>query len=109
MYQAARREDQAIGTHYWEVKEVPLPENRIIDIRTLVVLAKPKYVYVPEGVTVTPKNIQLHLPDIYVKKGIDKTLASLYTFGIKNLFKSMDFIYKKGTKRYSQIMRDVEI
>jgi len=61
----------------------------------------------PEGVIPIQKNVQLHLPDVYIKRGINKVVNALYTFGIKNFFKSMDYLYKKGIKRYSQQMRDV--
>jgi len=109
MYHIKRMRDRAIGLYFWEVKETEVPKNRIIDMETVVVMTKPKYVYMPEGVTTTQKNIQLHIPDVYIKQGINKVVSALYTFGIKNFFKSMDYLYKKSPKRYSQQMRDVSL
>jgi len=105
MYTMTRIQDKETRLYFWDTKKTKIPESQRIDIKTIVILAKPKYIYIPEGATITTKNPQLHLPDVYVKKDINTVETALYTFGIKNFFQSMDYLYKKRKKEYSQAMR----
>jgi len=105
MYNIQRKYDVLAKTYFWETKKINIPKDSIISKDTIVIIAKPKYVYIPEGITVTTKNPQLILPDIYVKQGINKVENSLYVFGIKNLFTTLDETYKKSKTKYSEQLK----
>jgi len=100
MYNIERKYDILAKTYFWETKKIEIPQDNIISKDTIVIIAKPKYVYIPEGITITKKSPQFILPDIYVKKGINKIQNTLYIFGIKNLFVTLDEAYKKSKTKY---------
>ncbi|MFC1842468.1 hypothetical protein ACFLYU_02305 [Candidatus Dependentiae bacterium] len=106
IYSIERKKDAATRTYFWDVKEAEIPEDNILSRDTIVIIAKPKYVYIPTGITITTKNPQLILPDIFVKRGIEKLKSSLYVFGLKNFLAVTDSVYKKGKKRYSQQLKE---
>jgi len=106
MYEIERKLDTAAKTYFWDTKEVDIPADNIISTDALVIIAKPKHVYIPAGITITTKNPQLVLPDIYIKRGIEKLSNTLYVFDLKNLLMPIDFVYKKGKKKYSHMIRE---
>jgi len=107
MFNIERKHDVLAKTYFWDAKKVDLPKDNIISKDTIVIIAKPKHVYVPEGITITKKNPQLILPSIYVKKGVNKIKNSLYVFGIKNLFATLKSSYKKAKTHYSQQLKNI--
>jgi len=104
MYQVERKLDRSAGAYFWEVQPVPVPQNRIITENIIVILAKPKYFYIPTGISMTTNNPQLRLPDIYVRPGICKEPTALYMLTIKNFFQTITFKYKKETAKYQQLI-----
>lgn len=106
MYEIERKLDVAAKTYFWKVKQIDVPADKIISIDTIVIIANYEKIYIPQGITITTQNPQLLLPDIYVKRGIEKLTSTLYLFGIKNLFAMTDTVYKKSTKQYSHQIKE---
>jgi len=106
IYTIERKLDVAAKTHFWDVKEAEVPKDKIIPTDAIVIVAKPKHIYLPTGITITTKNPQLLLPDVYVKRGIEKLTSTLYIFGLKNLLMLTDSVYKKGKVRYTQKIKE---
>ena len=104
MYVVKRNLDRSVSAYFWDVQEVELPKDRRITLDTIVIMAKPKYFYVPTGISMATSNPQLRLPNIYVKKGIFKEPASLYMLTIKNFFQPRAFKYKKEKIKYQQLL-----
>lgn len=102
MYSIERKENEETKLLYWEVAKIPLPEDRRIPLDTIIIIAKPKYVYVPLGATLTNTNPQLILPNIYIKKGITRLGNALYTLNIRHFFGPVRFSYKKEAASYQQ-------
>lgn len=72
---------------YWDVKKVPLPKNNIIpSTNSIVILAKPQDIYIPEGILPTKSSTHLLLPDIYVKKTISKRSTAMYLLNLSHFF-----------------------
>jgi len=106
IYIAERKVDAIARAYFWDIKEKPLPKDNIVPIEAIVIFANPKYVHVPTGITITTKNPQLVLPDIYVKPGINKVKSALLLFNVKNLVSTAKSLYKKAKTHYSRHMRN---
>lgn len=102
LYTIERKEDEETKLLYWTVQAAPLPEDRRISLDTIIIIAKPKYVYVPEGATLTNTNPQFILPNIYIKRGITRLANALYTLNVRHFFGPVKFYRKKEEKRYIQ-------
>ena len=81
-----KNKDEELNEYYWQVTQVPLPEDKIISNKTVIVFANPSKIYIPEGITPTQDNPQLILPDLYVKKSIAKMEEALYVLTIRQFF-----------------------
>ncbi|MBT3456353.1 hypothetical protein HN446_04785 [bacterium] len=88
--------DKKTQLHFWNAQEEPLPENHRIHKNSIVVLAKPKNVYVPTGITISNDDPQLILPTIYLKKQVNKLANALYILNIKQFFGSL-YLKQKQT------------
>ncbi len=96
LYSVERKKDKDTSATYWDVQKVEkLPENMVILDETIVIFARPKYIYVPTGITVTNDKPNFVLPPIYVKKGIKVTASTLYVLKIKQYFAQVDPLFKK--------------
>ena len=86
MYSVNLKKDQETKLHFWEVKLADIPEDRIIPSNTIVILAKPKNIFVPEGITPTTNIQQLLLPDIYAKKTINKVANAMFAINVRHFW-----------------------
>ena len=100
-YLVKQQKDEKTAETFWHVQKVNLPEDNRITLDTIVVFSKPHYIFVPKGITLIEKNPQLVLPDLYVKKNIDKLSSNLYVLNIKHYFEQTRETYKKREKDYS--------
>lgn len=104
MYKMERLHDESEEVYYWLVQEVPLPANNRIPLESITVLAKPKHIYVPEGITLAQNSPNLILPSIYIKKGIKINTNALYMLNLRQFFGQLYPIFQKKVARYlSQI------
>jgi len=100
LFVCERKNDEKTGLYFWDVKDIPMPDNNVIPLESLVLIAKPQNFYVPTGITLTNETQNLMVPDIYVKKGINKLTNSLYILNLAHFFSPEQFLYKKEPTRY---------
>jgi hypothetical protein len=86
LYKLEKKKDKELNEYYWDVTQLPLPENKKISKKTVIIFANNKKVYIPEGITPTKDYPQLVLPDIYIKKSITKAPEALYVLTIRQFF-----------------------
>lgn len=103
LYQLDRIQDEETKKYYWLVQPGKTPENNIIGLDTIIIFAQPKHIIVPLGKFKTKKTAHLYLPDIYVKKGINNLLQSLWVLKIKNFFSLVDYDIKKQLPTYTSL------
>lgn len=107
MYTYELKTDEQTKLLYWDVKKAALPENNQIDsIDSIVIIAKPKNVYIPEGITLTTEDANLILPDMYIKKGIKLTRNALYMLNLASFFRPVDMLYKIRPKSYGVMVEE---
>lgn len=104
MFQLEQNTDAETQISYWGCEEMPLPQNNILPRETLIIFANPRYVYVPTGISPTVAGLNLVLPPIYTKKGIDTIDNALYLLNIKHFFGPLQSLYKVQPKEYSQLV-----
>ena len=105
MYSVTRHEDPDTAIAYWDVKKIEhIKVNETIPLNAVVVFAKPDYIFVPEGITETDKGPQLVLPDLYVKKNVDKLETALYVLNLKRFFMHTNRIYKVKPGEYNMLL-----
>lgn len=100
MYQFQQTVNTQTQEYTWQVCKVDLPTNRIIELDTITIFAKPSHIYIPLGNFPTTKSPHLYLPDIYVKKEINTVIRSLWVLKIKNFFGLMNYETKKFSPLY---------
>ena len=94
MYEFKFDKDQETELYYIEAKKIPLPQDYMIPLETIIIIANPKNVYIPEGATLTHYSANLILPTIYIKKEFNFAHNVLYTNSIKQYFDSIHAEYK---------------
>jgi hypothetical protein len=100
LYKVEKKLDEELMEHYWEVSQVPLPENKIISKKAIIIFANPEKIYIPEGITPTRDDPQLVLPDVYVKKSLAKVREALYILTIRHFFSKPTTDYKHEPLRH---------
>lgn len=112
LYHIERKHDPDSKTHFWHITQKKLPETNIIPLETILIFAEPKDIFIPlatnqkESIIIADENINLTLPDIYVKQGIDKTGNALYVLNIKNFLAPVDLEYKKNGTHYATYIEE---
>lgn len=117
MYRFELKKDTLTQLSYWDAQVEPLSNHKVtrvetfgitteiivIPIETMIILAKPKHIYVPIGSTPTQESANIVLPDIYVKKGLSNVSQALYAVNIKHLFGPVRYLNK------AEPMRDISL
>ncbi len=98
-YGVDRKQDPDTKSYFWSVRKAEVPENGIVPLTSIVLFAKPKNIYVPLGITPTTDDPQLVLPTVYVRKGIDLVGSALSLLNVKQFYRSIHTVYKKGTEQ----------
>lgn len=98
IYKIERFQDKETKLFYWNVEQIELPQDMRVPLEALIIFAKPKDVYIPQGISVTKNTPNLTLPDIYIKKGMKVLPSTLYVLNIKQFFGQVNEKYKKQPK-----------
>lgn len=101
MYKIERKQDATTGIFFWDVSEEEIPKDKKLPITSILIFAKPESIYIPTGITITDNTPNLHLPDIYVRSGINKTSNALYVLHLKHFFGPVSNALKKEKKHYA--------
>ncbi len=106
-YTVELKEDENTKLSFWQTKKAPLPQNNYIPPETsIIIIAKPKNVYVPTGIRLTHPSANLILPDINIKKGVNSIRNALYILNLSFLFQPIDLLYKKEKTKYEQLIKE---
>lgn len=89
-YVIKKHKDPETKLRYWKVLKAGLPKDNHVPLHAIIVIAKPKNIYVPIGVTPTTKLPNLLLPPIYAKHGLDRIKNALFLLNIKQFFASVE-------------------
>jgi len=100
MFSIEQKNDAMDGTTYWETQQIDIPDTKKIPVQTIIIIAKPKHIYVPLGATPTAPNPSLILPPIYVKKGINHVADGLYLLNLKHLFSPVNYTSKTDAPHF---------
>ncbi len=100
MYSLALKQDEKTKLYFWQTQKVDLPKKNIIPLDTIIILAKPKNIYLPEGVTLSAESPNLVLPNVYVKKGIKIAKNALYMMNIMRYFGPVNYLYQPKPTNY---------
>lgn len=101
LYVIEKKQDTQTKLWYWEVQQHPYIEDRKIPVESLIILARPKDIYVPLGISLSKPSPHIILPTLYVKKGIKSVNNALYLLNLKQFFGPITYIYKRQAKQYS--------
>lgn len=95
LYSFDQDRDQETEIEFWDVKRMPLPQNRKIGLDTIVIFAPADKIFIPEGITpIKHQSADLILPEIFAKKSIDTLASSLYLINLKRLFSQVNKAYQ---------------
>lgn len=94
MYQFKFDKDDQTKLYYIEATEIPLPQDSMIPLETIVIIANPESVFVPLGATISQYSSNFILPNVYIKKDFDYSYNVLYTNSMKQYFDSVRAQYK---------------
>lgn len=111
-YHLERKHDPSSKSFFWRITPKKLPENNIIPLETILIFAKPKDIFMPiaegqkESIIISDENINLTLPDMYIRHEIDKMENALYVLNIKNFLAPVDIEYKKNGTQYATYIEE---
>ena len=105
MYQFTLHQDSETKLYYIYTKKIEVPKDRMISLDTIILIAKPENIVVPEGATITHYSPNLILPDIYTKKHFDISYNALYTVSIKQYFGQDLSEYKLKDENIAKILK----
>lgn len=101
MYSYERTYDKETDLMFWEAKKEALPENNQVPLESIVIFAKPEYVHIPLGITLTRESQNFILPDIFIKKGISYAKNAMFLLYLIHLFGPIHPNEVKSPTRYS--------
>ena len=106
-YTFTRKLNKETHIYLWSAKKSSLKTGKRVPLHTIVLIADPKNVYIPDGVTQTSKGVQLYLPDIYVKKDIDTADNAIFAAHIRQYFSPILKLYKGIPSGFETIIKSL--
>lgn len=107
LYKVKRKKNKETHAYLWDVKKSSLKKGKRIPLHTVVLIADPKNIYIPEGFSKTTKNVQLYLPDVYVKKGIETVDDAIFATHIRQYFSPILKLYKGMDNGYQTVIKSL--
>lgn len=99
-FKLEKKQDEKTELYIWDVQHEHRPLDNKIPLESLVIIADPRDIYVPVGVSLADSSPHLLLPPFYVKRGMNIVKNSLYMLTISHLFGPSRILYTAGEKRY---------
>ena len=97
-YQLTKQFDPFTERYYWATTLASVPVDTPIPLHTIIILAAPTQLYLPEDLTPTSAGQQLVLPDIYVKTAAlpdqQFTTINLAALNLRPFFAPVQKIYQ---------------
>jgi len=106
MYKFDKKQDEDTGLYYWDVREKSIGPKRRVPLHTIVIFTDPKYLYVPQGVTVSTNNPQLILPTIFAKRDPKYIQNTLFILTIKPFFSKINKLFNERPLGYAMHITD---
>lgn len=103
VYTYERKKDKETKQYFWDVQQIEGLKDNTIPLESLIIFARPHYIYIPTGITLATNNPNLILPDIYVKKGFNLIANSLYILNLSQYLGQTNRQYQKKPTSYIQI------
>ncbi len=100
-YKIERITDADTELTYWQVEQADIPKDNVIPLETIIIIAQPKHIYVPTGITLTDTGPNLLLPNVYTRKGIKIINNSLYILNLAHLFGQVHVTHDKKATYYA--------
>jgi hypothetical protein len=101
LYLYEKQEDEK-KNKFWNVQEVPLPEDRKINPLTLIIFTQPTNVFVKTGAFICSSSQHMVLPEIYVIDTQDQALSALNILKVKRFFEPVNLEEKPATEKSTQ-------
>jgi len=89
---------------YWDIQEIAVPNDKKINPLTVVILTKPKNIYVRVGQFLAAESPHLVLPEFYVMGNVDNSEALLRALDYGNYFETISIEEKKSSDTTFQKM-----
>lgn len=106
-YRFELKKDPETNLPLWHAEKAQVPENgQLQPTESLLIIAKPKNVFVPIGASFAYPDANLKLPDMYIKPGINTARNALYMLNMNFLFRPVDLLYKKEKTRYGTLLAE---
>jgi hypothetical protein len=105
LFDVKRNHDKQTDLFFWNVKAKKLPDKQRIPHNGIVLCAKAKHLFVPEGITLTWGGSEWILPSIYVKKSFNSSVPTLNAMRVRRFFAHESQELKKVKKGYQGLVR----
>ncbi|MBN1549812.1 hypothetical protein JW872_04100 [Candidatus Babeliales bacterium] len=105
VYTIELKQDPDTQLYYWETARTTVPNDDIVPLDSIVIIAKPKNIYVPLGATLTESSSHMLLPDIYIRKGFSPLINSLNVLKTKHFFRQPKIEFKQANSTYWMIQQ----
>ena len=102
---AEQKYDPETKFTYWNLQESSIPDDNIVPRDSITIFARPEYIYIPLGITITKPSRHLILPDIYVKPNINKVGEALYLLNLNPFFGTLAVKNKQEKKEMRSIIK----
>lgn len=99
-YSLERKKDDESNIVYWDTRKAEVPEDGIIPTKSILIFAKPKNIFVPEGVKITDDGPNFVLPTVYARKATDIATNALRALMIRQFFDPVRAERKRDGKMY---------
>ena len=105
LYSMERKQDKSAGIYFWQAKEEELPKDKKIPLHTIIILASPRNIYIPTGITPTGKGTQLVLPDIYAREETENFSNDLMVTKIRQFYSPILTIWERIPNGYQNLIK----
>lgn len=106
VYSLKENYNETDKNYEWLVEKKESPSNKVVPLTAIVIIAKPKNVFIPLETTPTLKTANLVLPSVFVKRGTNIVLDGAYVLNIRHFFKPVDLKTQKSTLRLTTHLLD---
>lgn len=89
----------------WHIQKMDIPQDRIIPIQAIVIIADPNEIIIHEGISSTVASPSLILPTLYTKNGINLDLDELLFLNINRYFSLAKKVVNYSKDRYARMVQ----
>lgn len=94
LYQLDLKKDEK-NRHYWSIQQITVPADKKVNPLTVVLLADPASILIPQGNYMTGENVQLVFNDVYLLNRTSVETSLLQCLDHSRFFEPIKFEFKK--------------